>query len=80
MIIDNVEAAIKRQWVWTNLMKKAEEIAKEEWIERIELGAYPQDDSIDSESLKNFYEKLWFEVNDYTDAWEWIYYDMSKRI
>ena len=80
MIIDNVEAAIKRQWVWTNLMKKAEEIAKEEWIERIELGAYPQDDSIDSESLKNFYEKLWFEVNDYTDAWDWIYYDMSKRI
>lgn len=77
MIIDNIESKTQKQGIWTILMKEAENIATEKWLERIELWAYPQNNSITSESLKNFYEKLWYQVNSDT-LFDWkTYYDMS---
>lgn len=80
MIIDNVEAKTQKQWIGTQLMKEAENIATKKWLDRIELWAFPQNDTITPEALVEFYGWLWYTVNDYY-PFEWkTYYDMSKEV
>lgn len=75
-----VEATEKQKWIGTKLMKEAEEIAKKKNLKKIELWAYPQDNSIDSSDLRDFYEGLGYDVVDEFDAGMWMYYDMEKKL
>lgn len=78
MIIDNIEVITQKNGIWTKLMRKAEQIAFQQELDRIELWAYPQNDSITSDNLLKFYDKLWYEINEESEFDGTPYYDISK--
>ncbi|MBP3801064.1 MAG: GNAT family N-acetyltransferase [Clostridia bacterium] len=69
LVIDKVEVIKKKQGTGTELVNMVIEIAEKD-NKALTLCAYPQDDSIDLESLISFYEKLGFcvEYNDGSSA------------
>lgn len=80
MIIDNINVKTQKKGTGSKLMREAENIASENGYKKIELGAYPQNDTINSENLKNFYKNLGYDVIESNRLDGVDYYDMSKNI
>jgi len=80
MIIDNIDVKTQKLGIGTQLMNKAEEVASNLGLERIELGSFPQNETITSGNLVKFYENLGYEANEVMGLGEDIYTDMSKNI
>lgn len=68
LVLDIVEVKEKRKGTGSELVKECIKYAESEG-KKLTLCAYPQDDSIDLESLVNFYKKLGFST-DYDDGEE----------
>jgi len=63
LVLDMVEVKNKRQGTGTKLVKMAMKYARDNG-KRLTLCAYPQDDSIDLESLVDFFERLGFDIDE----------------
>jgi predicted GNAT family N-acyltransferase len=61
LIIENIKAVTPRQGIGSKLVRKVLEIASQESLP-CTVFTCPQDDSIDVDSLINFYESLGFEI------------------
>lgn len=72
-IIDAIEANGRRNGNGSSLLKEVEEIIRNEGGRRIELYAYPQDDSITEDELCDFYHINGYEDNE-------VKCDFSKEI
>ncbi|MCK9543933.1 MAG: N-acetyltransferase [Novosphingobium sp.] len=71
IIIDHVEVINKRQGTGRKLIKQVLQIAREHGL-HVTLCAYPQNESISQENLREFYESLGFELH--PDDVDYTYY------
>lgn len=80
LIIDSIEVKNKRQGIGSKLMDEVQNVAKAKGAKKIELNAFPKDDSISSKDLINFYEGKGYNVNETIDIMGDISADMSKNV
>ena len=78
MIIDDIDVKTQKQGTGTKLMSEVENVADSLGVDKIELGAFPQNKSITSDALKDFYENLGYEVVDSYPFEGQMYYEMVK--
>jgi len=78
MEILKLKAWETRRWIGTRLLQESEKIAKELWIETLDLLAASEKNVISQEDLVKFYEKNWFNV--YKAHRKWTLHLMSKDL